>query len=994
MAEQQLEWPSKRVRDTFINFFKDKKDHVFWPSSPVVPVNDPTLLFANSGMTQYKPIFLGTCDPSLDMNTLKRAANTQKCIRAGGKHNDLDDVGKDVYHHTFFEMLGNWSFGDYFKQEAIDWAWECLTVEFGMKKDRMYATYFGGDDKLGLPPDDEARDMWLKYLPADRIIPSGVKDNFWEMGPTGPCGPCSEIHYDRIGGRDASKLVNADLPDVIEIWNIVFMQFNREADGSLRNLPNKHIDTGMGFERLTSILQDKDSNYDTDIFLPIFAEIQKITGREPYTGRVGAEDVGLKDMAYRVVADHIRTLTFAIADGCVPSSDGRGYVLRRILRRAVRYGTEILELPNGFMATLCPIVPLLLGDVFPEIRQKEAFVKSIIMDEENSFVRTLDAGVKHLRKVTTTMIAAGETVVPAQDAHFLFSSMGFPLDLTELMAEEKGLTVDSEGFQQLMEKDRQISEQAEKDRKGGGDKDMTLQAEQTAWLMDNSIVTTDSLQKYTWHVSPKAKVLAVFMGRGQGSAGFEASASSSDGLIGVVLDTTSFYYESGGQIFDTGVLEFVSNGINNSTNTNTNTNFTVSSCQTYAGYVVHTGTLPEGCSVTVGDEVTVKVDYERRSNVAPNHTMTHVLNYALRSVLLSQEERGSETNNLCEQKGSLVDEGRMRFDFSFGSSLTVEQVTQTQDLVNKVIVTEMPVYSELVPLTSAKNIKALRCVFGEKYPDPVRVISVGQAVESIMANPDNDEWYGYSIEFCGGTHLENTKQAEAFVIVEETGIAKGIRRITGLTRGLAKKAVQEADALMTTLSSLQLLPGGLELLAGYKELKALVDSAVISLVSKNTLRVGLQGIWETQIKVYLKTIAAVKAADAEAQATTVGNQSLEAGKDIMAVQFDFGADVKVSKKIQEKLKAVNPEGSFFIATLDDEGEKIGLYPLVSKHHQDTRGMSAKLWMDHCFQVVGVGKGGGKADTAMGNIPSGGQAVLDQVLAAANQYIANLPPPPN
>jgi len=382
---------AKAIRQGFIDFFANKCQHTFVPSSKVIPHDDPTLLFANAGMNQFKSIFLGTVDPNSDLSKLTRAVNTQKCIRAGGKHNDLDDVGKDVYHHTFFEMLGNWSFGDFFKKEAITWGWQLLTEEWGLPKDRFYATYFGGTDLV--PADLEARDFWISAgLPAEKVLPFGMKDNFWEMGDTGPCGPCSELHFDRIGGRDAAHLVNMDVPDVLEVWNLVFIQFNRESDGSLVPLPNKHVDTGMGLERIVSVLQGKMSNYDTDIFTPFFEAIHKNTGTRPYTGLVGDDDKDGVDMAYRVLADHIRTLTIALADGGRPDNMGRGYVLRRILRRAVRYGTEKLNCKPGFFASLVDVVCSTLGEAFPTLNKDPEHIKEIINEEEAQFLKTLMRG--------------------------------------------------------------------------------------------------------------------------------------------------------------------------------------------------------------------------------------------------------------------------------------------------------------------------------------------------------------------------------------------------------------------------------------------------------------------------------------------------------------------------------------------------------------------------------------------------------------------------
>ena len=863
---QSDDWSVNKIRSTFINYFVEKHNHKFWASSPVVPVNDPTLLFANSGMNQFKPLFLGTCDPNLEMSKLTRAVNSQKCIRAGGKHNDLEDVGKDVYHHTFFEMLGNWSFGDYFKEQAIPWAWECLTVTFGLDPERIYATYFGGDPAQGLASDEEARNIWLRFLPPERVLPFGCKDNFWEMGPTGPCGPCTEIHFDRIGGRDAASLVNADRPDVIEIWNNVFIQFNRENDGSLKELPNKHVDTGMGLERLTSILQNKQSNYDTDIFMPIFEEIQSICGCRPYLGLVGAEDTDLKDMAYRVISDHIRTLTFAITDGALPSSEGRGYVLRRILRRAVRYGQEILGAPAGFFTRLVPIVVTNFGAAFPEICAKKEFVMNIISDEELSFNKTLDQGVKHFSKVVTSLKASGKSIFPGKDAHNLFSSMGFPIDLTELMAEERGLKVDTAEFEKLMETDRKISEAAEAARKGGSSKDLTMEAEQTAWLQTNSIPITESSFKYSWNIDIEAKVLACFHGRGLESNGFSDKISSEDGLVGIILDKTTYYYESGGQTFDTGDL-ICQNG----------TVFEVKNAQSYAGYIIHVGTVKSG-SIYVGDSLACKVDYTRRSYIAPNHTMTHVLNFALKSTLL----KGSSDNSLstCDQKGSLVDEEKLRFDFSWNAPLTPEQTRTVELIVVDCIRKGLPVYDKVVPLEAASKIYSLRMVFGEKYPDPVRVISIGEEIDQLISNPLNTKWAENSIEFCGGTHLKNTNQAEDFVIVEESGIAKGIRRVVGLTRSNAKSARDRAADILNRLSVMEASPGSRELVNSLKVIKLEVDQSVVSLVDKHIMRTKITKISDI-IKAWNKQDLIIRTSEANSKAEQLCKNALSSNKVII-----------------------------------------------------------------------------------------------------------------
>ncbi|KAG6713610.1 hypothetical protein I3842_05G162400 [Carya illinoinensis] len=758
---ESVEWPEKRVRDTFIKFFEEK-NHVNWQSSPVVPVNDPTLLFANAGMNQFKPIFLGTADPNTALSKLTRACNTQKCIRAGGKHNDLDDVGKDTYHHTFFEMLGNWSFGDYFKKEAIEWAWELLTEVYKLPKDRFYATYFGGDEKLGLAPDNEARDVWLKFLPPARVLPFGCKDNFWEMGDTGPCGPCTEIHYDRIGNRDAASLVNNDDPTCIEIWNLVFIQFNRESDGSLKSLPSKHVDTGMGFERLTSVLQRKMSNYDTDVFLPIFDAIQNATGARSYSGKVGPDDLDRVDMAYRVVADHIRTLSFAIADGSCPGNEGREYVLRRILRRAVRYGSEVLKAQEGFFNGLVKVVVEVMGDVFPELKQNEARIRDIITEEEASFGKTLLKGIEKFKKAAQDVQGK---ILSGQDAFVLWDTYGFPLDLTQLMAEERGLLVDVEGFNNAMDEARERSRNAQTKQAGGA---IVMDADATAALHKKGIAATDDNSKFIWFKDYESAIRAIYTG----SQFLESVVSGSE--VGIVLESTSFYAEQGGQIFDTGSLDGPCGS------------FQVSNVQIYGGFVLHIGSFSgESGKFSLDDKVICKVDYDRRKLIAPNHTCTHMLNFALREVL----------GNHVDQKGSIVLPEKLRFDFSHGKPVDPDHLRRIESIVNDQIKAELDVFAKEATLSEAKRINGLRAVFGEVYPDPVRVVAIGRKVEDLLSEPENNEWLSISAELCGGTHISNTREAKVFALLSEEGIAKGVRRITAVTTVTASNAIDLANLL-------------------------------------------------------------------------------------------------------------------------------------------------------------------------------------------------------
>lgn len=678
MAETQ-KWTGLKVRQTFLEYFEER-GHTIVPSSSVVPHNDPTLLFTNAGMNQFKPIFLGTVTKTDPLANLKRAVDTQKCIRAGGKHNDLDDVGKDSYHHTFFEMLGNWSFGDYFKKEAIEMSWDLLTKVYGLDPSRLYVTYFEGNPAMNLEPDLEAKTLWQSVGVADdHIIPGNMKDNFWEMGDQGPCGPCSEVHYDKVGGRNAADLVNMDDPLVVEIWNNVFIQFDRQADKSLKSLPAKHVDTGMGYERLVSALQDKISNYATDIFTPLFDRIQEVTGARDYTDKYGKDDVDGIDTAYRVVADHIRLLTFSMADGAVPNNDGRGYVVRRVLRRGVRYARKYFNAEIGsFFSQILPALVAQMGGQFPEIVKKQADIKDILDEEEEAFSRTLDRGERQFEKYAAAAVKSGANKLSGADVWRLYDTFGFPEDLTQLMAEERGLTIDSEEVSTAREKAREAS----KSVKEAVQTFAKLNVHQIAELEnEHKLERPDSEAKYL-RGDINSNVQLIYTGTGFVKSTKDIPLSTP---IGVLLDKTNFYAESGGQVADTGriIIDDVAE-------------FKVLDVQEFGGFVLHNGYMESG-ELSAGDKVICEFDELRRQPVRNNHTGTHVLNHALREVL------GEDIN----QKGSLVDQDKLRFDFSHKAAVSLAEIKKIEDMSNADIRSNLGVFYKEVDLASARDRKSV-----------------------------------------------------------------------------------------------------------------------------------------------------------------------------------------------------------------------------------------------------------------------------------------------
>ena len=716
---------SLEVRKKFLKFFASKK-HTVVTSAPMVIKNDPTLMFTNAGMNPFKENFLGNATP-----TSKRVTNTQKCLRVSGKHNDLEEVGIDTYHHTFFEMLGNWSFGDYFKKEAIEWAWELLTKVYKIDPNKLYVTIFEGSPEEGIEKDNEAYEFWKAILPEERILLGNKKDNFWEMGDQGPCGPCSEIHVDvrseeekvKVSGAD---LVNQDHPQVIEVWNLVFIEFNRKANGNLEKLPEKHIDTGMGFERLCMVLQNTTSNYDTDVFTPLIREIEALTNSS-YGKKLET------DRAIRVIADHVRTVYFAIADGQLPSNNGAGYVIRRILRRAIRYGFTFLNQKEAFIHRLVNTLSEQMGEAFPELKREQQLAFNVIREEENSFLKTLDQGLVLLESIMTNSKAKN---IEGSKVFELYDTFGFPFDLTALIANEKGYNVDEVGFQKAMEVQKTRSRVAAASKAGD-------------WI----VLQEDNVEEFVGYdyLNIKVKITR-----------YRKMTSAKEGdFYQLVFNLTPFYPEGGGQVGDKGYLEASNGDIVYVLDTKKENNL-----------IVHqTKSIPRKLDVTF----TAVVDAKQRQRSSSNHTATHLMHQALRSILGTH----------VEQKGSMVHSGVFRFDFSHFVKLTSEEIKAVEQYVNARI-------QEGIPLEEGRNTpyeKAIKdgamALFGEKYGDTVRTIRFGQ-----------------SIELCGGTHVANTSDIWHFKITSESAVASGIRRIEAITGDAAKNYFEEQTSLLENVNQL------------------------------------------------------------------------------------------------------------------------------------------------------------------------------------------------
>ena len=932
---------SAEIRQSFLDFFREKQ-HSIVPSSSLLP-DAPNLLFTNAGMNQFVPIFLGQQKPSW---TPARVADTQKCIRAGGKHNDLEDVGLDTYHHTFFEMLGNWSFGDYFKKEAIDWAWELVVGRWKFPAQRLYATVYKPGLREPSEFDQEAYDHWTRLFqdadldPAIHVLSGGKADNFWMMGDTGPCGACSELHVDLTPDGDTrGALVNKEDPRCIEIWNLVFIQFNANPDNTLTLLPQRHVDTGMGFERVTAIVQGTKnltdfagtiSNYETDIFRPIFDQLEKLSGKKygstiPVVGQAhrlpdieggsrsrptNDPDQEKIDIAFRVIADHIRTLSFAIADGIIPSNEGRGYVLRRVLRRAIRYG-RTLGFQEPFFFQLVDVVARTMGDVFPEVRSKQKAIEETIRREEESFNKTLDKGIEEFnemmkaleRDVPKVAPLGGWVIMPGRFAFKLYDTYGFPLDLTELMARERGFTVDVTSFEKLMEEQRARARKAQKKEKIHVE-DRELKAAPTKFL------GYDFLEA-------EAVVETVLPG---------TKAEE----LNVVLDQTPFYAEMGGQVGDHGLLHVPGHDRTEVGQ------LRVIDTQKRGDAFVHRARLLEGRAPEPGEAVRVAVDVDRRRSIQAHHTVTHLLHWVLHEIVSRD----------AAQKGSYVGPDKLTFDFS-SAALTKQQVHDVEKLVNEKIAENAAVSWTEIPYAEARKRKNIIQFFGEKYGDTVRVLQVGGTPRALN---------GYSMELCGGTHVRSTSEIGPFRIVKEEAIAAGIRRIEAVA-GDAARAWAEMEAARQQEK--------VEILARKKpDIAALPDfskkAETDEMLKQIDARAAHLEKLETEVHDWEKRTAKAAEADLQSRAAAIANgvAASQAGSDSCVSEIP-NADGKLLGAVADALKT-KFNGPIFLA-----GVANGRVSLIVAVPKDlTLKFQANKIIQEIAPIVG-GKGGGRPESAQG-----------------------------
>ncbi|MFH1004746.1 MAG: alanine--tRNA ligase [Bacteroidota bacterium] len=732
---------SNKIREKFLEYFRSR-DHEIVSSAPLVIKNDSTLMFTNAGMNQFKDLFLGNTPIKFP-----RIANTQKCLRVSGKHNDLEEVGIDTYHHTMFEMMGNWSFGNYFKKEAIKWAWNLLTGVYRISPDRLFVTVFEGSTEENIQPDNESADCWKMYISPDRIINGVAKDNFWEMGKTGPCGPCSEIHIDMRDDNereevDGKTLVNKGTPHVIEIWNLVFIEFNRKADGSLEKLPTQHVDTGMGFERLCMVLQKKKSTYDTDIFQHIIQKIEDICGLR-YQSESRTPQAEIVNVGMRVIADHIRAIAFTITDGQLPSNTGAGYVIRRILRRAVRYGYQSLGIKEPFLHRLIPVLAKQMGIFFPELNSQKLFVEKVIREEEISFFRTMEQGLKKIDTVCINISnAKKEKIVDGKIVFELYDTYGFPLDLTSLIARQYGLSIDEKSFEDELEKQKLRSKE-------------NVKIQTDDWYFPSSSLSHERESRGDVFVGydmfeAEVKILK-----------YRKAKVKNKELFQIIFDKTPFYAESGGQIGDTGTLESV------------NEKIIITDTQKENNLIIHfSETLPKNLSIPF----IARIDEQKRLLTMNNHTATHLLHSALRQVL----------GKHVEQKGSLVNKEHLRFDFLHFAKITDDELAKSEAIVNEKIRENISAKIEIMSLDKAKKLGAI-ALFGEKYREEVRVVTFGE---------------NYSTELCGGTHVQSTGQIGYFKIISENAVAAGIRRIEAVTAVNAEEYINRQIGMLKQLKEL------------------------------------------------------------------------------------------------------------------------------------------------------------------------------------------------